>query len=182
MDEPIEDDTICRTNIDPTIVERSVVCHVADDFIDDGDEQLSHQNTMSLFPSNFNKTNTMFLEFTEDLNNPTRGSSSVGDNLATNRFVEHQMLSTLKEFVGDCHRYFKKYSDPEEARANQPHILAQPAPDGSLPLSRDEICKTVLGRQSIYSKGLAWGPKPKSRKTISATSALTSCLQFTVKL
>ena len=47
MDEPIEDDTICRTNIDPTIVERSVVCHVADDFIDDGDEQLSHQSGTS---------------------------------------------------------------------------------------------------------------------------------------
>ncbi|KAA0066090.1 CACTA en-spm transposon protein [Cucumis melo var. makuwa] len=42
---------------------------------------------------------------------------------AMNRFVKHQMLSTFKEFRGDCHRYFKKYSDPEEARANPPNLL-----------------------------------------------------------
>uniref|UniRef100_A0A9I9EFK6 CACTA en-spm transposon protein n=1 Tax=Cucumis melo TaxID=3656 RepID=A0A9I9EFK6_CUCME len=40
-----------------------------------------------------------------------------------NRFVEHQMLNTFKEFWTDCHRHFKKYSDPEEARANPPNIL-----------------------------------------------------------
>uniref|UniRef100_A0A9I9EA32 CACTA en-spm transposon protein n=1 Tax=Cucumis melo TaxID=3656 RepID=A0A9I9EA32_CUCME len=32
-----------------------------------------------------------------------------------NRFVEHQMLTTFKEFRVDCHRHFKKYSDLEEA-------------------------------------------------------------------
>ncbi|KAA0048145.1 CACTA en-spm transposon protein [Cucumis melo var. makuwa] len=42
---------------------------------------------------------------------------------AMNRFVEHQMLSTFKEFLGDCHRHFKKYNDLEEARANPPHLL-----------------------------------------------------------
>ncbi|KAA0054913.1 CACTA en-spm transposon protein [Cucumis melo var. makuwa] len=42
---------------------------------------------------------------------------------AMNRFVEHQMLSTFKEFRGDCHRHFKKYSDPEEARVIPPHLL-----------------------------------------------------------
>ncbi|TYK30471.1 CACTA en-spm transposon protein [Cucumis melo var. makuwa] len=40
-----------------------------------------------------------------------------------NRFVEHQMLTTFKEFRVDCHRHFKKYSDPEEARANPPNAL-----------------------------------------------------------
>uniref|UniRef100_A0A9I9EA59 CACTA en-spm transposon protein n=1 Tax=Cucumis melo TaxID=3656 RepID=A0A9I9EA59_CUCME len=40
---------------------------------------------------------------------------------AMNRFVEHQMLTTFKEFQGDCHRHFKKYSNPEEARANPPN-------------------------------------------------------------
>ncbi|TYJ99419.1 CACTA en-spm transposon protein [Cucumis melo var. makuwa] len=40
-----------------------------------------------------------------------------------NRFVEHQMLTTFKEFRIDCHRHFKKYSDPEEARANPPNTL-----------------------------------------------------------
>uniref|UniRef100_A0A9I9E3A8 CACTA en-spm transposon protein n=1 Tax=Cucumis melo TaxID=3656 RepID=A0A9I9E3A8_CUCME len=42
---------------------------------------------------------------------------------AMNRFVEHQMLTTFKEFQADCHRHFKKYNDPEEARANPPNIL-----------------------------------------------------------
>ncbi|KAL4032866.1 hypothetical protein IC575_005949 [Cucumis melo] len=42
---------------------------------------------------------------------------------AMNRFVEHQMLMTFKEFRTDCHRHFKKYSDPEEARANPPNAL-----------------------------------------------------------
>ncbi|KAA0062091.1 CACTA en-spm transposon protein [Cucumis melo var. makuwa] len=40
-------------------------------------------------------------------------------------FVEHQMLTTLKEFWADCHRHFKKYSNPEEARANSPNALEQ---------------------------------------------------------
>ena len=43
VDEHIEDVILYRTNIDPTIVERSIVCHVIVNFIDDGDEQLSHQ-------------------------------------------------------------------------------------------------------------------------------------------
>ena len=42
VDEHIEDNTLCKTGIDPTIVERPIVRHVADDFID-GDEQLLHQ-------------------------------------------------------------------------------------------------------------------------------------------
>ncbi|KAA0048153.1 reverse transcriptase [Cucumis melo var. makuwa] len=42
---------------------------------------------------------------------------------AMNRFVEHQTITTFKEFRADCHRHFKKYSDPEEARANPPNAL-----------------------------------------------------------
>ncbi|KAA0026074.1 CACTA en-spm transposon protein [Cucumis melo var. makuwa] len=42
---------------------------------------------------------------------------------AMNRFIEHQMLTTFKEFRVDCHRHFKKYSDPEEARANPLNAL-----------------------------------------------------------
>uniref|UniRef100_A0A9I9EK64 CACTA en-spm transposon protein n=1 Tax=Cucumis melo TaxID=3656 RepID=A0A9I9EK64_CUCME len=38
---------------------------------------------------------------------------------AMNRFVEHQLLMTIKEFRADCHRHFKKYSDPEEARTKR---------------------------------------------------------------
>ncbi|KAA0035151.1 ty3-gypsy retrotransposon protein [Cucumis melo var. makuwa] len=43
-DEPIEDVTLCRLDVDPTVVERLIVRQVADDFIDDDDEQLSHQS------------------------------------------------------------------------------------------------------------------------------------------
>ncbi|KAA0063930.1 uncharacterized protein E5676_scaffold1827G00090 [Cucumis melo var. makuwa] len=38
VDEHIEDDTLYRTDVNPTIVERSVVHHITDDFIDNGDE------------------------------------------------------------------------------------------------------------------------------------------------
>ncbi|KAA0033162.1 CACTA en-spm transposon protein [Cucumis melo var. makuwa] len=146
---------------------------------------------------------------------------------ATNRFVEHQMLTTFKEFRADCHRHFKKSSDLEEARANPPNALeqsrtnkaarqkqpynhcsgsrsflqrqyelakrrgkpvdcvelfqkthvragtfvsqaiedahnqmlelqSQPIPEGSQPLSEDEIWDQVLGRRPGYSKGLGW--------------------------
>ncbi|KAA0046537.1 hypothetical protein E5676_scaffold403G00410 [Cucumis melo var. makuwa] len=43
---------------------------------------------------------------------------------------------------------------------------------GSQPLSRDEICETILGRQLGYSKGFGWGPKPKSQKA--GSSSLSS--------
>ncbi|TYK23342.1 CACTA en-spm transposon protein [Cucumis melo var. makuwa] len=45
------------------------------------------------------------------------------NNQAMNRFIEHQMLTSFKEFRADCHTHFKKYSDPEEARANPSHML-----------------------------------------------------------
>ncbi|KAA0048581.1 CACTA en-spm transposon protein [Cucumis melo var. makuwa] len=44
---------------------------------------------------------------------------------ATNRFVEHQMLTTFKEFQVDCHRHFKKYSDLEKARVNLLNALVE---------------------------------------------------------
>ncbi|TYK11874.1 zinc finger protein ZPR1-like protein [Cucumis melo var. makuwa] len=44
-------------------------------------------------------------------------------------------------------------------------------------LSEDEICDQVLGRRPDYSKGLGWEPKPKVRKTTSASSSTTSCPQ-----
>ncbi|TYK01603.1 CACTA en-spm transposon protein [Cucumis melo var. makuwa] len=127
------------------------------------------------------------------------------------KFVEHQMFTTFKEFQVDCHRYFKKYSDSEEARANPPNALvghhgdwlflydhymsrafqrntrragtfmsqavddahnqmlelqSQPTPEGSQPLSEDEICNQVLDRQPGYSKGLGWDPsrRPAGRR------------------
>ncbi|TYK02310.1 cytochrome P450 CYP82D47-like [Cucumis melo var. makuwa] len=85
MDEYIEDDDLCKTDVDPTIVERSIVHHVTDDFIGDGMnnchikvEQATTNDsdkprTMSSFPSGFNKTDAMFHEFTKDLNNIMKG-------------------------------------------------------------------------------------------------------------
>ncbi|KAA0033531.1 zinc finger protein ZPR1-like protein [Cucumis melo var. makuwa] len=137
-----------------------VISHRVDEHIED--DTLCN---MSSFLSNFNETYAMFLEFAEDLNNHAGG--------------------------GNCHRHFKKYSGPEEACANPPHILvgqsnagtqSLPTQKGSWPLSRDEICKTMLGTRLGYSKSLGWGPKPKSRKTTNARSASTSCLQSTTEL
>ncbi|KAA0037346.1 CACTA en-spm transposon protein [Cucumis melo var. makuwa] len=175
------------TDVDPTIVERPVMRHVTDDFIDDVDKHLSHASIMSYAHNNFLEMDAMFLKFEDDLDNDLAGgSSSVGDNAelehhvevneripmtiafrtkktiflhvdrfnqaigvgvqkiflihylnngwtlaekrlrssrATPKFVKHQMLTTFKEFWADCHRYFKKYSDPEEARVNPPNVL-----------------------------------------------------------
>ncbi|TYK03072.1 gamma-aminobutyrate transaminase POP2 [Cucumis melo var. makuwa] len=90
--------------------------------------------TMSSFSCSFDETDAMLLEFVDDLDNFAGGSSSVRDNSSTSQpfatlttrrcmFVEHQMLSTFKEFWGDYHRHFKKYNDPEEACVNPPHLL-----------------------------------------------------------
>ncbi|KAA0060548.1 CACTA en-spm transposon protein [Cucumis melo var. makuwa] len=187
------------TDVDPIIVERPIVCHVTDQFIDNMDEHLSHASrtsTMLSFSRGFNVTDAMFLEFVEDLDNLAGGLSLVGDNSdesnnvgtsqpfeiptprrrvqsrlleleyyviangrilmtialdtktpisphavhfnlmidffvldfndqAMNRFAEHQMLNTFQKFQNDCHKYFKKYSDLEEAHANPPHLLVR---------------------------------------------------------
>ncbi|KAA0041852.1 zinc finger protein ZPR1-like protein [Cucumis melo var. makuwa] len=61
-------------------------------------------------------------------------------------------------------------------------LQSQPTPEGSQPLSRDEICETILGRRPGYSKDLGWGPKSKARKTTNASSSTTLCPQSTVEL
>ncbi|TYK19073.1 CACTA en-spm transposon protein [Cucumis melo var. makuwa] len=92
VDDHIEDDTLCRSDVDLTIVERSILRHVTNGFIDDVDEFTYHmQATMnyndkplimsSSYPrNNFMETDAMFLEFEDDLDNIAGGSSSVGDN------------------------------------------------------------------------------------------------------
>ncbi|KAA0066194.1 CACTA en-spm transposon protein [Cucumis melo var. makuwa] len=144
---------------------------------------------------------------------------------------ELQRLFVLDFNDQSMNRYFKKYNDPEESRANPPNALVgrhedwhflcnhyisrafqeqswtnkaakqkqpynhstgsksflqrqyelaerkgewvdrvdlfrktHPTPEGSQPLSEDEICDQVLGRRPGYSKGLGWGPKPKPAK------------------
>ena len=50
-------------------------------------------------------------------------------------------------------------------------LQSQPVPEGSEPLTQDEIYKTVFGRRLGYSKGLGWGPKPRSTTTVSSSSS-----------
>ncbi|KAA0062760.1 CACTA en-spm transposon protein [Cucumis melo var. makuwa] len=100
---------------------------------------------------------------------------------AMNRFVEHQMSTTFKEFRVDCHKHFKKYNDLDETRANPTNALvgchedwhffcnhymsrafqnqmlelqSQPTLEGSQPHSEDEIYDQVLGGRPDYSKDL----------------------------
>ncbi|TYJ99833.1 gamma-aminobutyrate transaminase POP2 [Cucumis melo var. makuwa] len=176
------------------------ICHMQAEqaTANDSDEPL----TMSSFSSSFDEIDVMFFEFVEELDNPTGGSLSVGDNSGTyqpsttltrffvldfndqaiNRFVEHQMINTFKEFQGGCHMHFKKYRDPDEAHNQILELHSQLAPDGTQPLFGNEICGMVFGRRSCYLKGLDWGLKPKARKTASASSSTTSCSQSTVEL
>ncbi|KAA0067514.1 CACTA en-spm transposon protein [Cucumis melo var. makuwa] len=75
----------------------------------------------------------MFLKFENDLDNLVGGSSSEGDNSANGRIPmtiapgEEKLISPYAVHFsqGDCHRHFKKYRDPEEARANPPNILVR---------------------------------------------------------
>ena len=46
-----------------------------------------------------------------------------------------------------------------------------PVPEGSQPLTKDEIYKTVLGRRPGYSKDLGWGLNPKSRMSVASSSS-----------
>ncbi|KAA0041908.1 uncharacterized protein E5676_scaffold306G001000 [Cucumis melo var. makuwa] len=57
---------------------------------------------LSSFPSNFDETDTMFLEFVKDVNNATGGSSSVGDNLESNtRTPDPPTLESPQPLFGD---------------------------------------------------------------------------------
>ena len=44
---------------------------------------------------------------------------------ALTKFVENQMLTSFKEFMGDYHKHFKRHSDLEQAYANPPNILVK---------------------------------------------------------
>ncbi|TYK02822.1 CACTA en-spm transposon protein [Cucumis melo var. makuwa] len=117
-------------------------CHikVEQETTNDSDEPC----TMSSFPSSFDEIDEMFLEFIKDLNNTVGGIPMSIDpgveepispqavsaffvldfnDHVMNRFVEHQMLTTFKEFRDECYKHFKKYNDPKEARVNTSYIL-----------------------------------------------------------
>ncbi|KAA0049610.1 CACTA en-spm transposon protein [Cucumis melo var. makuwa] len=88
VDENIEDDTMCRTDVDPTIVERPVVRHVNNEAMRMNNchikaEQVTTNDNDESFPSDFDEIDVMFLKFVEDLDNPVGGSLSVGKNSGT---------------------------------------------------------------------------------------------------
>ncbi|KAA0048657.1 CACTA en-spm transposon protein [Cucumis melo var. makuwa] len=58
-----------------------------------------------------------FLKWVNVSKNTSRSSR------ATSRFVEHQKLTTFKDFWGYCYKHFEKYYDPEEARASPSDLL-----------------------------------------------------------
>ncbi|KAA0065420.1 gamma-aminobutyrate transaminase POP2 [Cucumis melo var. makuwa] len=168
-----------------------VVGHGVDEHIED--DTLC---TMSSFLNGFDKTDAMFLKFTEDLNNPMEGSSSVGDNSvcylrwtdvventsrssrATYRFVEHQKLNTFTGFRGNCHRHFKKYRDSEEACANPPHILEQSRTNKAA--STSNLLIVATGRNHFYNDSMSRlskesQPTPKGSQPLSEIEIVSQC-------
>ncbi|KAA0057456.1 (R)-mandelonitrile lyase 1-like [Cucumis melo var. makuwa] len=222
LNEHIENDTLCKPDVDPTVVERPVVLHVVDNLIDDDDEQLSHPSrssdnesrTMSSFLSGFEETDALFLEFGDKFNN-TGGSSSVDDNSdetqpsLTPRRRQQSRLLKLERYVFkngkilivialgaekpisphairfsqsnhgrtrllDNSSLIIKVAGPSRFYNNDMSLLRnEPTPEGSKPVFGDEICKKVLSRRPGYSKGLGWGPKPKTRKSCASSSSTT---------
>ena len=47
VDDHVENDTLCRVDVDLTVVETPIVRHVVNNFINDDDEQLSVQSRSS---------------------------------------------------------------------------------------------------------------------------------------
>ncbi|TYK06516.1 (R)-mandelonitrile lyase 1-like [Cucumis melo var. makuwa] len=59
----IKDDTLCKLDVDLTAVERLIVCHVVDEFINDDDEQLSVKSGSSIisnFSASFDESDDLF--------------------------------------------------------------------------------------------------------------------------
>ncbi|KAA0063318.1 CACTA en-spm transposon protein [Cucumis melo var. makuwa] len=70
--------------------------------------------------------------------------------LSGRTFVEHQMLSTFKEFRADCHRHFKNYSDLEEARTNPPYLLLKLAEQKEETVDRVELFRQTHIRDGTF--------------------------------
>ncbi|KAA0051735.1 CACTA en-spm transposon protein [Cucumis melo var. makuwa] len=105
-----ENDILYRPDVDPTVVKRSVVYHLVNDFIDVGIHIFLMNvyfyistTTMLSFPSGFKKTDAMFLEFGEDLNT-TEGLSSVGNNSKTTRHSSILGVEEFSEAISMCTR------------------------------------------------------------------------------
>ncbi|KAA0057166.1 CACTA en-spm transposon protein [Cucumis melo var. makuwa] len=75
---------------------------------------------------------------------------------ALNRFVEHQMLTTCKEFREHYHRHFKQFYDPEQARVHSLNRLEKSRTNKAVrvkqPYNRSSGTKPFLQRQYELTK------------------------------
>ncbi|TYK25849.1 uncharacterized protein E5676_scaffold436G00610 [Cucumis melo var. makuwa] len=95
-------------DVDPIVVERSIVRHVVDNFINDDDEQLSVQsrsNNMS-FPSGFNETDALF-DFDVNVFNNAGGTSSVGNTCTISVLTHDTFPFRFLKWAGVTSEYIK---------------------------------------------------------------------------
>ncbi|TYK09799.1 CACTA en-spm transposon protein [Cucumis melo var. makuwa] len=152
VDDHIEDDTLYRTDVDPTIVERPVETCAILTLRLDRYVAANGRIPMTIAPNVEKPIFPYVIRFSQGIGVCVQKTFLVSylkwrdvgreyievvkadlqrffvhdfSNQAINRFVEHQVLSTFKEFWDDCHRHFKKYTNPEEARANPSNLLVR---------------------------------------------------------
>ncbi|KAA0048171.1 CACTA en-spm transposon protein [Cucumis melo var. makuwa] len=178
----VEDDTLCRVDVDPIVVEKLIVHHVVDEFINNDNEQFSVQSRssdaknnnkrrtitneshiqskMSNFPVGFNEA--MIYSILMPRSSIVPGTSSVGDiseyiELVTGS-LQHQMLTMWKEFRGQNYRHFKK-----AARAKQSINHSSGA---KLFLQRQlELAEHPIDRIELFRKTHAQGGQFVSQAT-----------------
>ncbi|KAA0055896.1 CACTA en-spm transposon protein [Cucumis melo var. makuwa] len=179
MDEHIEDDTLCRLDIDHAVVKKLVVRHVVDDFIDDDDEPLSHHNdssTMPSFSSSFEETYSQLERYVQKhgkipITIASRAEKSIPLHIVQFSNIIGHKLAGERDYQVDRVESFKETHARSSQFVSQAAVDAHPLLKGFQPLSGDEICETVLSRRPGYSKGLDWGPKPKSYKCSASISS-----------
>ncbi|KAA0032681.1 gamma-aminobutyrate transaminase POP2 [Cucumis melo var. makuwa] len=88
MDEHIEDDTLCRTNVDPRIIERPL-CIIS---LTTSLTMWTNTYPISSFPSSFDETDAIFLEFRKALDNPWEGTSQPSLTLTPKRRAQSRLL------------------------------------------------------------------------------------------
>ncbi|KAA0049832.1 uncharacterized protein E5676_scaffold118G00400 [Cucumis melo var. makuwa] len=115
MDEHIENDTLCKPRVVLIVVQRSIVHHVADDFINDDDAQLSPQNMSLELDNVFNNAGgvgeSSSMGNTLDCPPPTRTSwrCQYSQKLELDKYALKWVdvpLEYIKVIKGDLRRWF----------------------------------------------------------------------------
>ncbi|KAA0056817.1 CACTA en-spm transposon protein [Cucumis melo var. makuwa] len=139
VDDHIEDDTLCRTDVDPTIVKDRLyvmslttsstmginTCHMQATTTNYSDEPCIMSSSYPC--NNFLETNAMFLEFADDLDNLTGGSLLVGEN-SVGSSSQPPMTPTLKR------RVQSRFLELEHYVAANGRILMTIAPGAEKPI------------------------------------------------